>query len=476
MDGLTTFFGRMNAKGSGDSSQAFLRNGGGSKNPARNLNNVIFPKSFEMYRSDLQGWKEAKEEAEVAGWPYRVKMQKTYVKTMLNAHVLACVTRRKELTLLRDFHIVGKNGEELKTWTAYFEKAWFKDQVLNYILDALYYGYTLVSIGEIKDNIPDEITTVKRWNISPDRKHVSIFETNPAGYSWEDEEYKDWHIWIPTIQSNGINGCGYGLLYEVTALEILQRNNVQYNTDFIEMFAQPFRHLKTSDTEPEELQAKEKAMKEMGHSAYLVTGVNDELNFISDGSRGNGYKAYNDFDHRIKSDISKIIGGHANFVDSTTEPLAGGSQNSGGGDATRDTMGKTQVERAMLNKRIIDGDFCTNVVNERLIPTLRNLGVSIPEGARIKFLNDSEERIIAADEAKKNQLWATTALTMAQGGLQMDEKFFTKMTGIPATKIEVMPDKNVLKDSQQQAAGKGPLKDENMKRMDKPKKTLRNGA
>jgi len=452
-------------------SQAFIRTGGGSTNPGRNLNNMVFPTSFQQARVDLETWKNAKARAELAGWPFRDEMQKMYVKTMLNAHVLACVQARKEMTLLRDFEIRNANGEKDKKWTGYFEKAWYKQQVLSLILDAQYYGYTLISVGEIKENIPSLITNVKRWNISPERRIVAIFESSPGGYSWDDEPYKDWHLWIPTLQPNGINGCGYGILYEIAALEILQRNNVQYNTDFIEMFAQPYRHLKTADTDETEMRVKEKHMQDMGHNGYLITGLHDELEFKTDGSRGNGYKAYNDFDHRVKSDISKIIGGHANFIDSTTEPLAGGTQNSGGGDATRDTMGRNQVDKAKANKRMIDGDFVTNVTNEQLIPMLRNLGIALPQGAHIHFLNDSEERAVAAEEAEKNQKWATLALTMAQGGLKMDGKFFTDVTGVPCSEMEIEPDNNVAKDPKEQAKGGDPLKDESQKREDKPKHT-----
>lgn len=471
---VSSWFG-MSAAPAGNSKAetgaAFIRNAGGSTSADRNMNNLIFPRSFEQALVDLSTWKNAKALAEAAGYPMRTVMQNLYVKTMLNAHVRACVQRRKELTLLRDFVLCNENGEKDKKWTAYFEQQWFKQTVQNLILDAQAYGYTLISIGEIKENMPGKITSIKRWNISPDRMNVSTFEGTPFGYTWEEQPYKDWHLWVPTMQENGINNCGYGYLYEVAAVEILQRNNVQYNTDFIEMFAQPYRHLKTAALDEEEMAAKEKAMSEMGHNGYLITDLQDELTFLTDGSRGNGYKSYNDFDHRCKSDISKLIGGHANFIDSTTEPLAGGSQNSGGGDMTRETMGQSQVDQAKAAKRLIDGDFVANVVNEELIPKLRNLGVLIPSGLKFKYLNDSEERAITAQEADKNQKWATLSLTMAQGGLKMDPTFFTKVTGVPCTEIDVMPDKNVLKDPKEQAKGKDPLKDENMKREDKPKHT-----
>lgn len=471
---VASWFGMpMNAPSKGGTTgEAFIRNAGGSTNPNRNLNNVIFPRSFEQAIVDLESWRKSLEEAEVAGWPMRTNMQKLFRKTMLNAHVQACVQRRKELTLLRDFVICNANDEKDKKWTEYFEKHWFKHIVQALILDAQAYGYTLISVGAIRDGVPTEITSVKRWNISPDRMSVAPFEGTPYGYRWDEPERDDWHVWVPTPQENGINNCGYGYLYPVAAVEILQRNNIQYNTDFIEMFAQPYRHLKTTDIDEAEMAKKERAMAEMGHNGYIITGVNDELAFLTDGSRGNGYKSYNDFDHRAKSDISKLIGGHANFVDSTTEPLAGGSQNSGGGDMTKDTMGLPQVNKAEIAKRMIDGDFVTNVVNESLIPRLRKLGVLIPQGYKFKYLNDTEERVIAAQIADTNQKWATLALSMAQGGLKMDKDFFTKMTGVPCSEIEMMPDKNVLTEEKEQAAGKPALKNENMKREDKPRQSI----
>ena len=475
---VANFYGySATSKGYG-SDQAFIRNGGGSDIPARNLNNVIFPQSYIQARIDLASWAGALEEAERASWPYRVELQKMYVKTEKNAHVASCIQRRKELTMLRDFQIQNANGEYDKHWTEYFKKQWFKQYALPLCLDADYHGFTLASIGGIKDGVPEKITNVKRWNISPDREHVSIFEKAPAGYTWNEydengnknEHYK-WHIWMPTPQLNGINNCGYGLLYVTAALEILQRNNVQYNADFIEMFAQPYRWLKTNDLEGEEFEAKKKMMKEMASAGFGITGLNDELQFLNDGSRGNGYKAYNDFDHRAKSDISKWIGGHADFIDSTPKALTGGAQNSGGGDVTDDATGNTQVLRAMAAKRTIDGDNAAMRVNELWIPKLQRLGVSIPQGHKLVFLNDSEERNIAAQEADKNQKIATLGLTMAQAGLQMDPAQFTEMTGIKATKIEVMPDKNVMKDPKEQAAGKGSLKDKSKARPDKPKHT-----
>lgn len=462
---IFSFGGPNRGYGSGE---AFMTNTGGSDKVSHNLSNVIFPQSYIQARIDLSSWAAVLEEAERASWPFRVEMQKMYRKTEKNAHVAACIQRRKELTLLRDYEIRNANGEYDKHWTDYFKRHWYKQVALELMLDADYHGFTLASIGEIKDGVPGLITNVRRWNISPDREHVSMLEKSPAGYSWNDSPYDKWHVWMPTVQLNGINNCGYGLLYITAALEILQRNNVQYNADFIEMFAQPYRWLKTNDLDGDEYEAKKKMMREMASAGFGITGLNDELEFLNDGSRGNGYKAYNDFDHRAKADISKWIGGHADFIDSIAKGM---DTQTGGGDVADDATGNNQVQRAAAAKRTIDGDNVTYRTNELWIPKLRDLGVDIPKGHHIHFLNDSEERSIAAQEADKNQKIATLALSMAQGGLQMDENYFTQQTKIPCKRVEMMPDKNVLKEPKEQAAGKGALKDKNKARTDKPKHT-----
>lgn len=452
-------------------SGAFQRNAGGSRVAGHNLSNQIFPQSFIRAKTDLSSCAEAIVEAETPSYPFRVKLQKMYEKTVLNPHVAACIQKRMELTLLRDFEIQDADGKKDEKWTKYFRKAWFKQNALIHILNAQYHGFSLISIGDIVDGMPvnEKLINIKRWNVSPERRQVAFSEYSPSGYSWDAEPFRDWHVWVPTIQTNGINSCGYGLLFVVTLLEILQRNNIQYNTDFIEMFAQPYRWLKTNDLEGDEFDAKQKQMDNMGHAGYLITGMQDELEFLNDGSRGQGYKAYNDFDNRAKRDISKVIGGHADFIDSAEKATIGGDK--AGGQPTDNATGNSEVQKATAAKRMIDGDFVTNVVDENLIPNMQNIGIDIPKGHHIVFLNDSEERAVASAEAEKNQKVATLALSMAQAGLQFDPQQFTQLTGIKCTKIAVSPDNNVMKRPKEQAAGKGGLKDASKKREDKPKHT-----
>ena len=406
-----------------------ITNAGGSNSRAKNLQNIVFPASLERCRKDLGDWKDAITEAEDAWLPYRTGMQNMYEITVLNEHLSACMERRKDLTLLREFEIQNANGETDKKWTEYFRKTWFSQNMLNFILDAQAYGYNLISIGDIKDSVPVNPTIIQRRFVSPDRHVVSPFEYNPSGVDFRDEPYAKWHVWVPTLPTNGISNCGYGLLYNVAKTEIYLKNNLSFNQTFIQMFAQPYRVMKTSKTEGPERDQAQAALESMGDAGYIMLDLMDELQFLTDGNGGNGYKSYNDFEHRLESKISKLWLGHADAIDSVPGKL-GSTQPSVAGGKTNDIGAISPVAKALRDKQSKDGQFVTPVVNERIIPKLQALGIDIPRGHTFKFMNDAEERDVREQETRQQQMVATLAETMANAGLKMSAAYFKEQTGI----------------------------------------------
>src|SRR5580698_3812610 len=70
-------------------------NAGGSDNANRNLSNKRVPIQILRVKQDIETWRSWVTEAELAFWPFRVKMQQGYLDTEQNAHVFACMQRRK---------------------------------------------------------------------------------------------------------------------------------------------------------------------------------------------------------------------------------------------------------------------------------------------------------------------------------------------------------------------------------------------
>lgn len=389
----------------------------------KDLSHYITPLQLQRLRHDVSMWREAVGEAEQAYYPQRVRMQRLYIDTVLNGHVKACMQRRRRLTTLRDFLICDAKGIENEELTGLFRQPWFLN-LLEYIIDARAYGYSLVKLGDLIDGQFPDIGIIKRWNTSPERQNVSAYVYSLSGINFTQEPYADWHIWVTTPNENGISNCGYGYLYEVALYEIVMRNLLGFNGDFVELFSQPYRVGKTTKTEGPERDMLEGALKNMGSAGYAVIDPTDEIAFLETRLGGTGFEGYDNLEGRCEKKVSKLILGHSDALDSVPGKL--GSEQ--GGD-------ESPVSQALSEVQTEDGRFVENVANNQVLDKLRNLGFNIPYGYVFKFKNDDEVEEFRRREDASNLETANIALLMKNANLQIDQKYFTERTGIPCTPI-----------------------------------------
>lgn len=408
----------------------------GSKEMKRNLSYFISPVQFERIRHDVGMWREAVRESELAWFPQRVRMQRMYQDTILSEHVFACWDRRKNLTLLRDFKICNKNGVEDKDLKLYFRNitsnlsgeeensaAWF-DDFMDYSLDSKGFGYSLISLGDLVNDAFPNISTIRRQNVSPDRLNVTSYVYSLSGQAFLENPYVNWHVWIPTPSMTGVGKCGYGLFYMIAKSEILLRNNVQFNADFQEVFGQPIRKGTSAAVEEAERAEYARSLARMGSQPWVLLDETkgETLDIIETKSIGGAYKSYSDFEMRMQKNISKVLLGHADAMDSTPGKL-GGQQGAE----------ETPAGKAQDDIQVKDGIFIQNIINSKLIPKMRRLGFDIPIDYHFEFLNNQENEEFRQREDSSNLQTAEIAVNMSQAGLQMDPGYFQKRTGIPTT-------------------------------------------
>lgn len=394
------------------------------KNPERNLRSYITPVQLQRIRHDIQLWREAIQEAEQAWYPHRVRMQRMFIDTVLNGHVSACMNRRKNLTLLKDFKLCNEAGEEDENWTKILKKNWFS-LYCNYVLDAQFYGYSLISLGDlINDEFP-KLTTIRRFNVSPDRLNVTSYVYALSGAPFMEDPYRVWNIWVPTSTDIGVSLCGYGLLYKVAMYEIICRNVLGFNMDATELYGMPIRKGKTMKTNEDERAMFENALAQMGSAGYILLDSMDELDFVESNTGTTGYMIYDNLEQRCEKKISKIILGHADALDSTPGKLG----------ATEGHDSPTAM--ALRDIQAIDTRFLENNVNTELLPRLRELGIAIPDDLCFQLKNDEEREYMRTREDASNKVTAEIAQTMKNAGLQMDAKYFEERTGIPTEAVPV---------------------------------------
>lgn len=394
----------------------------------------IMPLQLERIAHDVALWRAAIGAAENALYPTRYKMQKMYVDVILDGHTFACMEKRRNLTLLKDFVIQDEGGKINEDYTKFFKnKQWFNN-LLTYILDAPAYGYSLIQLGNLESprkgvySFP-QLTNIRRWNVEPDRQNLISIPLQKTGINFLDpsvkdtdgNSYSDWVVYVDTPTDIGHSICGYGFLYNTAIYGIILKNNLANNADYNQMFATPYRHAKTPMSfAPDKRAALEKAMMEMASAGWIVTDDGVTLEFKETGS-GIGYKTYESLEKRCEQKISKIILGHADAMDSVPGKLGGGQ----GED--------NPVAEALLVLEKKQDAFCLNVLNDVVLPRLRNIGIPIPDNFSFAVTNDKEMFEARKKEDEANKTTAEIAQNMKNAGLKMDAAYFEKRTGIKTT-------------------------------------------
>lgn len=392
--------------------------------PQTNLNSYISPIALSRIRQDISTFRDAIREAEQAWYPQRFKLQQLLNDTALNGHVRACMERRKDLTLLRDFKITNGSDKVYEDLYLLHNTYWFR-MFVDYSLDAMFYGYNLIALGDLVNNGFPNISIVKRENVSPDRLHVGKFQYSIDGVNFMKPPYRNFHVYVGTPSMNAQSKCGLGLLTYCAPYEIYLRQLSGWNATALEMFGMPYRVGKTNKTNEDERAELANVLMEMGASGWAIVDPMDEIEFLEAGGNGSGMAGYQEFEKRNESKISKLVLGHANAMDEQAGKL-GASQ----GD-------DNPVYKALRDKQIKDGLMIEDVVNKELYPRLRALGFMIPEDAVFEFTNDAEQEEFRQRVDQSNKVTAEIAQVMKNAGLQMDAAYFQERTGIPTTQMQL---------------------------------------
>jgi hypothetical protein len=417
----------------------FNRTMGGSADPEKNIANTLAPIIIPRLKQDISNWRTSITEAERPILPFRYLQQQMYLDTALDPHICACVERRKSLTLLRKFEFHNEDGSINEEWTNYFDnKDWF-DRFISYSLDSIFYGYSLISMGDIVNNNFINVNLIRRGNVSPDRLNVAPVPYDPAGVNFTEEPYSDFHIWISTPNEHGVSNCGYGLFYVLTPLAIFAKNNLTYNAQYNELFGMPLRQLKSDKKDEEERLTLQQAMENMGAKGWIITNTDDEL-ILHNAHAGQGFGAYSDLEHRLQKQISKIILGHADALDSTPGKL-------GSGQADEFTD-KSPQDHAFEDVRVKDGDFIMNIVNEKLLPLMRKNGINVPENLVFTWSTDEEDMYLQKFTNEQNIKISEFIYNMTYAGYEMTQETIKKLTN-----IDFEPFTGNIRDKQNTAGG-----------------------
>lgn len=412
-------------------------------NDPKDLSKSLSPVQIQRIKQDIASWRANLNEAELPWYPQRVRLQQMYNDTVLNAHVQACMQKRKNLTLLKGFHICDQKGVKDEALTDMLNKKWMYD-LISYALDAKFFGYSLINFGPVVNSEFPELGIVRRANVSPDRQNVASYPYSISGAQFLEDPYYNWHLWVSTVTEIGAqvqnHSCGYGLLYPVAYYEIFLRNLTGNNGDYVEVFGQPLKHAKTSKRDGSERDYLEQALQNMAGNSYIITDPMDEIEF-KDGSTGKGNEIFANFEERLEKKISKLLLGHADALDSVAGKL-------GAEDAAMSSLEQIQIA---------DCRDLEHIINSELFPRLRNIGFFIPEDRYFKTENNKEKQEQRYHEEQSNKAVLDNVKILKDIGIDVDKKWLVEMTGIKFannnTEGEIVDKPDVESDAKAQLRG-----------------------
>ncbi len=379
------------------------------------------PVSVERVAQNILKWRNAVRQAEDQWNPSRTQLMALYNDVILDGHVYACIQKRQNLSLKKEYGIFVKDKES-EELTKIFQQRWFYDMQC-FILDSIMFGYSVINWTSVIDGKIKGLRIVRRDKINIDLGIITNFIGSRTGKSLYDDDVIDWNLTVTTTDRLGYTECDYGLLYKVGIYQIFSRNNLGYNAEFVEKFIMPFVVAKTTKTEGEERDELERGIANMASSNSVLLDTMDEIEFIEAKNAGTGYNAYDNFENRCEKKISKIILGHGDAIDSVPGKLGA-------------TGEKDSVSESIEDIEVHDNNFCEYVINDILFDKLRNVGIPIPEGAVFKYKNNNEKYEQLSKENEVNGKFATTVKTLKDAGFKVDAAFITEKTGMPLTEVE----------------------------------------
>lgn len=326
----------------------------------------------QLYRSrqDIAQWRAALTSAESIYSPQRYLLYRCYNDIVLDAHLSAAMSQRKNLTLSKEFEVFV-NGEENEDLTKLIKQKWFRD-FIDYALDSIFYGYSLVQFDSLVENSFKSVELVPREYVKPEFHIVTNSYADLEGADYLENPYRNWCIGIGRERD-------LGLLMKAAPLVIWKKNALGAWAEYGEVFGVPLRIGKTNVRDEETRANMEGFLKNLGTSSYGVFDTDDLIEIVDSG-KSDAYNVFDQMIARCNSEISKLILGQTSTMDE------------------KSFVGSAEVqERVLKSYAYNDEFFIEGVLNYQLVPMMQRLGI-LPENTKIKV--ETEEELSLLDQSK----------------------------------------------------------------------------
>lgn len=334
-------------------------------------NQIKFEQTLYRARQDIGTWRSALLQAESVINPNRTNLYRLYKDLILDAHLSACISTRKNQVLQSEFIVCDEKGNEIEDKTKLLQNKWFYDFV-NHSLDSLFYGHSLIQFHSLVNDIFKAVELVPREYVKPEYHLVVPNPGMTTGTNYLDSPYDKWVIGVGET-------LNLGLLAKAAPYILWKKLAMGAWAEYTEIFGTPIRIGKTNDRDSVTRTNMEGFLKNLGTAGWGVFDKDDIVELI-ESNKSDAYEVFDKLIERCNSEISKLIIGQTGTTD---EKSYSGSAN--------------VHERILYMYKETDEKYLQSVFKYQLIPLMNKHGMGF-ENLYIKIKED--DKFTSAEKAK----------------------------------------------------------------------------
>lgn len=361
------------------------------------LSSQIVRRASNTAKRDIRDWKNAETRANSATDPRYTLLQDVYTAVLNDALLASQVNNRIERTCAMAFELTDRQGVVQDEQTAIIARLKDMHAIIRAIVEARFYGYSLIEI------IPDKhantrVVALPRRNIDPvfGRFFPDAANNNYIAY----REMKEFGTYILEFTDTSI-----GLINKTVPHVLFKKFAQSCWSELCEIYGIPPRYIKTNTTDPEMLARAEQMMRDMGSAAAFVIDTNEEFSFAN-GITTNG-DVYRNLINLCNNEISMLVSGAII-----------------GQDTENGNYSKEQANQEILDKLCLaDQRRVEEQMNAIVMPALCKVGLLPKDAQNLVF------RFAAAENNDK--LWQMVKDIIPYK--EVDTQWLTEKFGIPVS-------------------------------------------
>jgi phage gp29-like protein len=361
------------------------------------LSSQIVRRASNTAKRDIRDWKNAETRANSATDPRYTLLQDVYTSVLNDALLASQVNNRIERTCAMAFELTDRQGVVQDEPTALMARLNAMNTIIRAIVEARFYGYSLIEI------IPDKhantrVVALPRRNIDPvfGRFFPDAANNDYIAY----REMKEFGTYILEFRDPSV-----GLLNKTVPHVLFKKFAQSCWSELCEIYGIPPRYIKTNTTDPEMLARAEQMMRDMGSAAAFVIDTNEDFSFAN-GITTNG-DVYRNLINLCNNEISMLVSGAII-----------------GQDTENGNYSKEQANKEILDKLCLaDQRRVEEQMNAIVMPALCKVGLLPKDAQNLEF------RFAAAENNDK--LWQMVKDIIPYK--EVDTQWLTEKFGIPVS-------------------------------------------